>query len=348
MNNKKLKLSLVAAMMLGTYAVADTKFSMSGDAEITYKTDKTDTTSIAYNETEVNLGITAALKGGTEVITAFTVYDGVQADDAGDATVGLSTSEAYVKTTVSGYGVSAGLMSNSYFGTDAFENGGESWKTVVSKKMADTTVKVYAKKIKEMSADDGKGDSDSMGLIVNSKVSGFKVGLKVDATSKNTDTATENATTTTYVYGMGAVAGVDLGAEIATQSGDSEGMGYFLSAGYSVNDSLSFSGAYVGLTEGMSAGDDFAPGSFFDGNVASSADKDTSALVLGASYSFSGISTSATVIAAEVLEESATEIIVGAEYALNDDVTLALSYADASGDTIDDISTMSASISTSF
>lgn len=349
MMKNKLKLSLVAAMMLGTYAVADSKVTVSGEAEITYKSVE-NATSNTFNETEVSVGIEAENKSGIKFISSFTAYDDEQADST--ASTNVTTTTAYVTAPLpSGFGLTAGLSPNNAFGTDAFENGGESWKTVVSKELSkDLKVKVYSKVINESGLDKDEGDSGEMGLAVSGKASGFKFGVKTASIEKNKDTNTEMTSTKLNAFVSGDVSGYSVAAEYLSEGDDKDGTGMFLSVGKEAGK-LSTSLAYI-LVSGAdgSGGGDFAPGSFFDGNINSNANDDTSAIVLGGEYAVSdALKASATLISASVTGDSATEVIVGASYDLDGATSVGVSYATASGDALtDDETTMSLTLATSF
>jgi hypothetical protein len=350
-----IKLSMVAAFLMGTCAVADTKLTTSGDAEISYKSIESAGETNKLISTEVNLNIDAALADGVGLHTSFVVFDGVQADSSAgaDNTANMATTYAYVTMPVldSKGMVKAGLSPDDAFGTGAFENGGESWKTAFSYAISDSLkVSISDKKIKEMQADDSVGDSDEMAVALTGNIDGIALGLKSASKVTDKDAATEESTSFTNLFVSGEYTGFGYGFEYKANGGDADGSGIYLEASKTF-DKLSTSLEYVTLTEGISAGDDFAPGEFFDGNVASSATKDTSAIVVGLGYPITEtVGLSATLISAEVLEKSATEMILSASYAYSDATSILATYANATGDGVgtDDESVMKVTIETSF
>ena len=349
MIKNRLKLSLAAAMVTATCGFAGTvtapnsvDIELSGDVELKAISEKTNTQKIDKRTAEVNLALESKLKNGTKIITKFTAYDDTQAK-AG-AETGLTTKEAYANIPImNGKGkIIAGLAPNITYGTDAFDNGDESWKVAVNVPVAKGVKVTVVSKIKnEEETDSNKGDSGATAIRVDAKVGKLMIGAKYGSGYNNKgdgkivvagaldpdNTETKAKTITGYV--VGKVVGLNIGAEYVQKDVDLIGAnktikpkGYFLTVGKSFGN-LTASVAYVNLSKGLQGGDDFAPGMILDGIVNSSATKDTSAIVLPIKFKINEkVTTNLTLIKADVLEESAKEIDLGLTYAMDESIEI--------------------------
>lgn len=327
----------LATALLGTCALADdTKVKVSGEAEVTYKSEKVGEEQNNFNETEVNLMIEAKMKSGVEFKSKFVAFDGVQADEAADAdnTANMETKEAYVIIPLKNkMKLIAGLKENTVYGTDAFDTLDPFWRTALVAPIAkDTTIQVVSKKLKEMKQDDGKGDSDQMVFRVDTKQAGFKMGAKVAKAVMNKDEVNEKEKSVFGLYAKGKVADTELAFEYMKESKDFEGKGYFISAGKEFGK-IKAGLAYASLSDGLQGGGDFAVSDILDGNIDSSATKNTSAIVVPVEYEINDkLKTNAVLVKADVLEESMTEFDVGLTYELHKGTEISAVYAMAKGD----------------
>eukprot|EP01155_Anaeramoeba_flamelloides_P002593 Anaeramoba_flamelloidesa1058892_491.p1 GENE.a1058892_491~~a1058892_491.p1 ORF type:complete len:359 (+),score=43.99 a1058892_491:1329-2405(+) len=356
---KKIRTLALASALLGTCAFAEgIDLTVSGDAEITYKTEKTGSTKNAFNEAEVNLYFDATNKDGVEFHGGFVAFDGVEADTSTSAanTANMETAEAYVMAPLAGGKAKliAGLKEDEEFGTEAFWSADAYWRTAIIFPInKNLNVRYVAKKLNENMSDDGQGDSDANVFRIDANVGEFSLGARYGSIVKNKDLATEQEITMTGAYVTGSAAGLDLAFEYVSQGDDADGQGIFLSVGKEM-DTLSIGLAYANLTDGQTGGGDFAVSEILDGNIDSSATKDTSALVLPISYAINDkLSANAVLVSADILEDSATEVDVGLEYAMGEQTTLSAVYAKLSGDGAtalfgDDQTVMAATVTVEF
>jgi len=352
----KFKLSLVAAMMATTCGYAGTvsapnvdSIEISGDLELKQIREKTEGTTGGTNNkrtAEAHLNIDAMVNDKLEVHTVFEIYDDNQANSAADKT--FDVQEIYgVLPIMEGKGkIIAGLVSNAPYGTEAFDNGGEAWRLAIFAPVAQgIKVGVVSKVEKEKDASDDKGDSGATVVRVDGKFGDIQAGLKYASMYANKDDGQtpvaaadkEKEVELLSGYIMGSAMGVDFGAEYLTQDVEMVGAttqpkdpkAYFVNASTAFG-SFSTGVSYMDLSNGAKAGDDYEPGVIFDGeDIASSATKDTTALVIPFGYDFgNGLSANAAYINADIMDEDITEIDLGVAYTLNDNVELALGYGD--------------------
>lgn len=368
----KIRNLTLASALLGTCLSAaniesNVNLNVSGDAEITYKTEDTDKTKNAYNETEVNFYVDAVNQDGIEFHSKFVVFDGVQGradtDDGNadnDNTANMETAEAYVKAPLMGgkVHIMAGLKENGGYGTDAFWSADSQWRTAITVPIAKgTTFKYVRKKLTEKMANDGDGDKDANVFRLDTKFNGYKMGVKYGQVIVNNNLKTEKEQKIVGAYFLGDIAGIDTAFEYMDISEDFDGTGYFLSLGKEFESGLSVGLGYASLTDGMKGGSDFAVSEILDGNIDSSATKDTSAIAVPISYPISDkLTANLTLVSADVLEESATEYDIGFEYALGEQTTISAVYANISGDGVkalnddksDDYTVMNLKVSMAF
>lgn len=370
---KTVRNSVLAAALLGTSAVAGTvtapnsvEVEFSGDAELKLVQEKSGNETVDKRTAEINLNFDAKTESGIDVYTSFKVFDGTQAATAGeDIDDGFSVTHAYATIPLFEKAkLIAGLAPNEVYGTDAFEDGGESWKLSVKAPIAPgVTVQLVSQVDNEEQADDNKGDSGSTALRVDGTFGDIQAGVKYaqgymnkgDGLTGDPDTTEKEADVLTG-YVSGSVAGVEFGAEYITKDITMVGAptqpdaqtGFFVSAGTEISG-ISAGIAFVSLEKGLKGGEDFAPGIILDGNVDSSAAKDTSAFVVPVGYDFgNGLSVSAAYIAADVQGSDATEIDFGIGYAISDNAEFALDYGNYEIDGGDDQSIVEATIALTF
>jgi hypothetical protein len=355
MITNKLKLSLATAVVVAGVSANAGKviapnideITIGGDVELKHMQEKTDTAKVSKRTAEVNLNIDAKAKNGISVHTSFTAYDDTQAK-AG-ASTGLSTTEAYAVIPFSKVKLVAGLAENGVYGTDAFENGGESWKVVASMPITqDVKVGFASKILNEEEADSNKGDSGETALRVDGSINGFMAGVKLVSgyTNKNdgqtptvvTDKETEYDTLTGYV--TGTVSDIDLGFEyqskdvtmVGATTQPSKQSGYFVSASKGFGNTTAGL-SYISLSKGLSGGGDFAPGLILDGNVASSETKDTTAIVVPVDFKINDqLSANVTLISADIQGKDGTETDASLTYGMNENVSFGLNYGKFDGD----------------
>ncbi len=363
----KIRNLTLASALLGTCLSAaniesNVNLNVSGDAEITYKTEDTDKTKNAYNETEVNLYVDAVNQDGIEFHSKFVVFDGIQADTSttADNTANMETAEAYVKAPLMGgkVHIMAGLKENGGYGTDAFWSADSQWRTAITVPIAKgTTFKYVRKKLTEKKANDGDGDKDANVFRLDTKFNGYAMGVKYGQVIVNNNLASEKEQKIVGAYFLGDIAGIDTAFEYMDIGEDFDGTGYFLSLGKEFDNGLSVGLGYASLTDGMKGGSDFAVSEILDGNIDSSTTKDTSAIALPISYPVSDkLTANLTLVSADVLDESATEYDIGFEYALGEQTTLSGVYANISGDGVkalnsdssDDYTVMNLKVSMAF
>lgn len=366
MFNKNFKLSVAVASAIATSSYAGSieapnvgKIEISGDAELKMVQEKNTGETIDKRTAEINLNIDAKADNGLNIYTQTQFYgdsDGAsdtQASSEGDTD--LSVVHAYATLPVTKKGMLlAGLAPNFQYGTEAFENGGEDWKIMGKMMVASGISMQLVSKIKnEDEKDNNKGDSGSTAIRIDGKFDNIQAGLKYGMGYANKDDGkvvaggkidqdrTEKEVDTLTTYLMGSFGGFDIGFEYIQKDvklvGANKTMkpkGYFVTVGKQMGD-FTVGLAYINLEKGMKGGEDFAPGVVLDGNVDSSANKDTSAFVIPIEYDFgNGLSASATYIGAEIEGNDAREIDFGLGYALNDNVELALDYGDFDTDEI--------------
>lgn len=356
---KTVKNAALLTAILGTCATAGTviapnigQLEISGDAELKVVQEKSGGTTVDKRTAEINLNVDAKASNGLNVFTQFQVYDDTQASGTADKT--FDVVHAYVTVPVFEKGkLLAGLAPNNVYGTDAFENGGESWKIAAMMPVAEgIRIQLVSKIENEEEQDDNQGDSGDTALRIDGNFGDIQAGIKfgqayvnkgdgllgADAAAGTGDEEKEMDVVTGYV--MGSVSGFDFGAEYISQDVTMVGAaaqpndpkGYFLSVGTEV-DALSAGLAYIKLQNGMKGGDDFAPGIILDGNVDSSAANDTSAFVVPLSYDLGdGISLNANYIGADVQGVDGNEIDFGVGYVVNDNFEVALDYGKFDGD----------------
>ncbi|MCK5111189.1 MAG: porin [Arcobacteraceae bacterium] len=263
-----------------------------------------------------------------------------------------------------------GLAPNFTYGTDAFDDGGESWKLGINVPVAkDIKVTVVSKIVNEEEADSDKGDTGATAIRVDAKVGAFMIGAryakgyanKGDGNTPATAADKENKNKVLTSYITGTVAGIELGAEymskkidmIGTDTDTSTQKGYFLTASSEVATGFSVGLSYLNLKKGMQGGDDFAPGMIFEKtSITSSTTKDTSAYILPLSYAISdSLTANATYINVDIQGVDATEMDLGLEYGFSDNVTLSVTYGDFDGKTgcaIDDTKNLEVAIAIIF
>ncbi|MEA3512032.1 MAG: porin [Campylobacterota bacterium] len=358
---KMIKLSLVAATVLGlaTTSYAESKVTVSGDAEVTYENLTQNDTTDVYKTADVNINIDAVNEDGVEFHSQFVLYDGTQGDitglENGVVTDTTGNPEAYSQIErayvvaplpFAEAKLTAGLAPNGAFGSGMFENGGESWKTDLTMKAAGLKVKVGNVTIKESNA--SQADKIKNYVKVEGSAGDIKYGLQYSNTK---DTATDCTKTYMNPYVTASVAGLDIAAEYASWGSDGDGTGMFVQAGKEMGP-LSVALAYVTLSGADgSAGGDYAASDFFDGNVASNATDDTSAIVVPVSYKVSDkLTAGLTYVSADVTGLDGTAMDITADYALGKSTSIGLLYATATGDAVgaDDYTKMAMSVSMSF
>ncbi|MEA2051084.1 MAG: hypothetical protein U9O56_10205 [Campylobacterota bacterium] len=380
MIKNRLKLSLAASLLVATCSYAGTvtapnssNIELSGDVELKAVSEKTDTEKINKRTAEVNLNLDATLNNGIKVFTTFKAFDGVQgqttagADNTDD---GFKTKAAYaVIPLMDGKGkVVAGLAPNNTYGTDAFDNGGEDWKLAVNVPVAKGVKVTVVSKVKnEEEADSNKGDSGMTAIRVDAKIGELMIGAKYGSGYKNKDDGkvvtnkaidsdnTEKEIDLLTAYINGSVAGLDLGVEYIQKDVELIGVnktidqkGFFATIGKSFGD-VTAGIAYITLEKGLKGGDDFAPGMILDGNIDSSATKDTSAIVVPLEYSIDdSLTASATYISADVQGSDATEIDFGIAYAMDDNIELSAGYGKYTIDDGDDQTNIEVAIAITF
>ena len=388
MIKNKIKLSLAAVMMLATTSYAGVvrvpninNLEISGDAELKQVKEKTGDETVDKRTAEINLNLDAKSASGLMIHTTFKLFDGTQAgantidDDNQDD--GFKTKEAFVKLPIlGGKGkVMVGLHDNTRFafGTDAFENGGESWKAAMFIPIAKGIVfRVVSKIDNEEEQDSNKGDSGATAARIDATFDTFKAGIKYAKGYRNKDDGkvfkvvgdptqgldtdnTEKKGTVGMVYLQETITGFNFGAEYRYQKVDLIGVnktmkpkGYYLEASKSI-DNLTVGLSYINLTKGMKGGEEFAPGLILDGIVDSSATEDTSAIILPIEYAIDDqISLNATYIDADMMGDDAKEFDLGASYAMDDNVELSIEYGKYTQDNADDQTNIEAVITVTF
>jgi len=375
MIKNKIKLSLATAMLIATTSYAGVvtapninNLEISGDIELKQVKEKTGNETIDKRTAEVNLHFDAKSDSGLEVHTTFTAYDDNQGNPNADT--GVNTKEAYaIIPLMDGKGkVVAGLAPNNTYGTDAFDNGGESWKIAAFLPVAKgVKVGVVSKIENEEEQDSNKGDSGATAIRIDAKVGEFMLGAKYGQTYKNKNDGkvvaggaidqdnTEKEAKVITAYVTGEIAGLNVGAEFISQSVKLVGAnkttkpkGYYLEASKEI-DNLTVGLAYINLTKGAKGGDDFAPGMILDGNVDSSAAKDTSAIVVPLEYAIDDqLSLNATYISADVQGDDAKEFDLGASYAVDDNVELSVGYGKYTIDNADNQTNIEVAIAITF
>jgi hypothetical protein len=380
MIKNKIKLSLATAMMIATTSYAGVvtapninNLEISGDIELKQVKEKTGNKTVDKRTAEVNLHFDAKSDSGLEIHTTFKAFDGTQAQSTAGADGtddGFKTKEAYavVPFMDNKAKVVAGLAPNNTYGTDAFENGGESWKAALFMPIAKgVKVGVVSKIENEEEADSNKGDSGATAIRVDAKMGDFMLGAKYAKGYKNKGDGkviaggtidqdnTEKECTTIDTYITGEVSGVSVGAEYITKKVDLIGAnktnkpkGYYLSANKEFGD-LTAGIAYINLSKGMKGGDDFAPGMITDGTLESSATKDTTAIVVPLEYAVNEqVTATATYISANVMGDDAKEFDIGASYAVDDNVELSVGYGKYTQDNADDQTNIEVAIAITF
>lgn len=340
MNKNKFKLSAIAGMFLASSAIAGTvtatnsaNIEMAGDVELKMLSEKTGATKVQKRTAEVNLGFESELKDGVKVITAFRVYDGTQANSGADT---FATTEAYALIPfMKGGELKAGLAGNDVYGTDAFDDGGESWKLSIKVPVAkDFTATLVSTISDEKENDDNDGDSGSTALRVDGKIVDFEVGAKYTKAYTDKNNAGEVKTNTATGYVMGSLAGFDVSLEVVSASRSQKG--YFASVGKEFG-ALNAGLSYVNLSKGLKGGEDFAVGMILDGNIDSSTTKDTSAIVIPVEYNLNDkLSVNATFVEVDKQGNDGREIDFGATYALTESSELSIGYGKYTQDNADD------------
>jgi hypothetical protein len=340
MTKNKFKLSVVAGMLLTSSAIAGTvtapnsvNIEISGDVELKMLSEKTGSTEVQKRTAEVNLGLESELKDGLKVVTAFRVYDGTQANSAADT---FATTQAYALIPFMETGeLKAGLAENDVYGTDAFDNGGESWKLSVKVPVAkDFTATLVSTIADEKENDDNTGDSESTALRIDGKIADYELGAKYTNAYTDKNNAGEVKTNTTSAYVMGSISSVDVSLELASASKSQKG--YFLSLGKEFG-ALNTGLTYVNLSNGLKGGDDFALGMILDGNIDSSTTKDTSAIAIPLEYALNDkLTANAALIEIDNQGNDGREINLGAAYALSDSAELSVAYGKYTQDNADD------------
>ncbi len=362
MIKNKLKLSLAAAMIATTCSYAGTvtapnvdNIEISGELILKQARDRSTTPAgisevESYRTAEVTLNIDATVADTVEIHTAFTAYDDTQAENGADQNVRIDQAYAVVPI-LNGKGkVVAGLAPNNQYGTEAFDNGGESWKLAVNMPVAKGVKVTVVSKIENEEKQNGnKGDSGTTAIRVDAKVGEFKVGAKYGHGYKNkndgfTGTAnTEIKAKVFMAYATGTVSDIDLGFEYANKSIQKIGaldsqqpkdnqVGYFATAQKEMGQFRAGVG-YMILKHNMQGGGDFAPGMILDGNVNSTGDAKTEAIVIPVSYAVNdALTTSVTYIDAEIGNDDVTEYDFGVEYTYNDNIGLSATYGQYNGE----------------
>ncbi len=380
MLKNRLKLSMAAAITvagLSSSAVAGTvtapnidNIELSGDIELKQVQEKSDTATINKRTAEINLNLDAKSDNGLEIYTTFTAYDDNQANAAANKDLRIKHAYAVLPIMDSKGKVVLGLAPNFTYGTDAFDDGGESWKVGVNVPVAkDIKVTVISKIVNEEEADKNKGDTGATAIRVDAKVGAFMIGARYAKGYANkgdgntpaaaADKENKNKVLTSYI--TGTVAGIELGAEYMSKKIDMIGVsldpstqkGYFLTASSEVSTGFTAGLSYINLKKGMKGGDDFAPGMIFEKtSITSSATKDTSAYIIPLSYAISDdLTANATYINADIQGVDATEMDLGLEYGFSDNVTLSIAYGDFDGETgctIDDTKNLEVAIAITF
>lgn len=347
---KNLKNIAVATAILGTslYA-AENKIELAGTAEITYKNEKSGSTNNAYNETEINLTIDAENKDGIEFHSEFVAYDGVQgyvADNAspqdtaaGTATSneaptsGMETKQAYIVAPLGKVKLLAGLIGNATYGLEAFDDGGESWKTaLVIPFSKNLNARIVSKKIEEESKDKGTGDSDATVARVDANYDDLTFGVRAASMVISKD-ENEMKKSLLSAYLTTKISNFDLGFEYTQEGQDFDGKGFMLSVSSNITEDLNLGLSYVSLADGLKGGSDFAPGEIIDGNLDSSATKDTTAFILPVEFALNDeLTLSAKYIQADVQGDDVTETDFGAEYSLGEATSITATYANLTSD----------------
>jgi len=360
MLKNKLKLSIAAAILCSSYLQAGTvtapnslNIELSGDVELKQIREKSKTETINYRTAEINLNLDSKMDNGLEFHYSAKAYNDTQASSTADT--GVDTTHGYaVVPFLEGKGkIIAGLVPNFPYGTDAFEEGGESWKIAVfAPIMKGIKVGLISKIEDENEADKNTGDDGSTALRVDGTFDNIAFGLKyAEAYINKNDGWTGVAATnekeievmTGYV--TGDVVGINYGAEYITKDITNVGgttaqqpkanqKGYYLEANKDIVENLNIGLAYAKLQNGLVGGEDFAVSLVLDGNIDSSTTKDTSAFVIPVSYKITdNLSINATYVDAKIEDISANEYDIGIEYIYNDNVTLSATYGDFDADT---------------
>lgn len=366
---KNLKNIAVAAAILGTCAYAgENKIEISGDAEIAYKSEKTGSNTNAYNTTEVNINVEAVNKDGIEFHGQFVAYDGTQgyaadgttAQDTAASTgtsteaptTGLETKQAYVVVPLGKAKLIAGLVENATYGLEAFDDGGESWKTaLVIPFNKNLNARIVSKKIEEESKVKGAGDSDATVARIDANYDDLAFGVRAASMVISKD-ENEKKKSLLSAYLTTKISNFDLGFEYTQEGQDFDGKGFMLSVASNITEDLNLGLSYVSLTDGLKGGADFAPGEIIDGNLDSSATKDTTAFVLPITFALNDtLSLGAKYIKADVQGKDVSETDLTAEYALGEVTSISGTYATLSSDfagIADDQTVMSITLATEF
>jgi len=375
MIKNKIKLSLATAMLIATTSYAGVvtapninNLEISGDIELKQVKEKTGNETIDKRTAELNLYLDAQSDSGLEVHTTFNAYDDNQADAGARKSVEIKEAYVVVPFMDNKAKVIAGLAPNNTYGTDAFEMGGESWKAAIFVPVAKgVKVGVVSKIENEEEKDNNQGDSGGTAIRVDAKIGDFILGAKYGQGYKNKDDGkvvasgaidqanTEKECTVIDTYVKGNIAGIDLGVEYITKKVDLVGAnktmkpkGYYLEASKEI-DNLTVGLAYINLSKGMKGGDDFAPGMILDGNVDSSAAKDTSAIVVPLEYAINDqLSLNATFIKADIMGDDAKEFDLGASYAVDDNVEFSIGYGKFTQDNADNQTNIEVAIAITF
>ena len=382
MIKNKIKLSLATAMLIATTSYAGVvtapninNLEISGDIELKQVKEKTGNETIDKRTAEANLHFDAKSDSGLEVHTTFTAYDDNQANDSADKNV--RTKEAYVVVPFMNKKAKlvAGLAPNKKYGTDAFEMGGEAWKAAIFVPVAKgVKVGVVSKIENEEEQDKNKGDSGATAIRIDAKLGDFMLGAKYASVYQNKDDGfsfdangdgavtadeKEKKAKVLMTYLTGEVAGFDLGFEYAQKDITLQGApaaftqpkkqkGYYASISKELG-ALNIGLSYISLKDGMKGGDDFAPGMILDGNVDSSATKDTSAIVVPLEYAINDqLSLNATFIKADIMGDDAKEFDLGASYAVDDNVELSIGYGKFTQDNTDDQTNIEVAVAITF
>lgn len=370
MLKNKIKLSLAAALLSTSTVYAGTvtapnsiDIEVSGDAELKVVSEKTGSSKVNKRTAEVNLGLTAKLDNGINVVTTFKAFDGSQAATAGgNVDDGFKTKEAYVsiplneKTTIV-----AGLASNEPYGTDTdiFEDGGESWKISLASQVTENiTLSFESAIVNEEEQNSNQGDSGSSEVSVDININELILGAKYANEYENKGDGVIGSETETSVistYLTGEISGLVVGFEYLLQDVELVGAnkttkqkGYFASVGKEIG-AFNVGLTYVNLSKGMKGGSEFAPGLILDGNINSSETKDTSAFILPVDYAINDVlSANITYIGTDFQGDNGKEIDLGATYTINDNVELSTVLGKYTQDNAQDQTNMEVAIAITF
>lgn len=350
MLKNKLKLSMVAALAVAGFsssAVAGKVIApnidvieVSGAVELKQVQEKSNTSTVNYRTSEIDLNFDAKAEGGIEVFTSFKVFNGTQAgvNDAAPEASSITTTYAYAILPIGEAKIVAGLAPDGAYGTEAFDGDTEVYKIVAQVPVAkNTKIMIGSKANRENKLNKNEGDMSTFAIGISTQINGFDLGLKTATITNDTDAnlsdgiKTEVDTKVINAFVGGEIAGVSLAGEYVTKDVDgaaSKQKGFFVTAGKEFGN-FTAGVAYVKLEKGLTGGDGFAPGMILDGNVDSSLTQNTSAVVVPLSYAINDkLSTNFTYIDAKVQGKDATEIDIGLTYGFSDNVELSATYGD--------------------